>query len=793
MRVTPPEAETPVEPYEPKRPLLAATGLFALWIAILSLPMLAGKWLANPYSDMSATGYAFRAWGAEWWKRLGHVPLWEPELFGGMPFVGASHGDIFYPTSFLRLVLPVATVVNLNFVVHSIAAGLFTYLLLRRFRLSWTGAVTGGLAYELTGLLASYPSPGHDGKLFASAALPLALLALVLALRERRAEGYGLLAVAVALALLGHFQMAYYVLIAAGLFAVYLTFDPETPGELSARAGRLGLALGAVLLGYGLAMIQVLPFIQYIPFSPRAQGYHGFEGATSYAVPWAHVPSFFLRDFVGARDTYWGPNPIKLHSEYLGLGVVALAVLGAADARRRRLVLWLGGIGALFLLISLGAATPFYRVWWSVIPLVSKTRAPGMAFFVPALVIAAFAALGADRLQRREGARHVVAWFVVGGLVVVLAVAGVFGTFAVNLAAGAAGGGRIDAAQADARAIMIGALTSGVALLLVATLAFDLRRRPRLAAPLMLAIALVLSGDLFLAARPFWLYSPSPAATTFKTDGVVDYLRRSPLPYRVLDLGVYPHAGVTLMAHDVPQLLPFQAAFNEIRYFDEIWNRDEGFSNAARFPWMWDLYAVRYLVAPAGDAQVDSLPGWRRVLSGVPTATGVTANVLERTEPAPWARVVPAAVKVDSTRLLATLANPRLDYGRLVLLTPDAPLNPPPVTAMPEPSPSRATVGSWLPGGMSITLDPAPPAASYLVVAENWYPDWRATVDGAATPVVRGDWALLTVPVPAGARRVDLRFRSPAYAAGRGISLASLGVTLLVLLLPALRRRRARG
>ena len=101
------DPEIPAAGYEPRRPTLVATGFFALWVVILSLPMLAGRWLANPYSDQYATGYAFRAWGAEWWKRFGHVPLWEPELFGGMPFVGASHGDIFYPTSFLRLILPV--------------------------------------------------------------------------------------------------------------------------------------------------------------------------------------------------------------------------------------------------------------------------------------------------------------------------------------------------------------------------------------------------------------------------------------------------------------------------------------------------------------------------------------------------------------------------------------------------------------------------------------------------------------------------------------------------------------
>jgi uncharacterized membrane protein YfhO len=94
---------------------------------------------------------------------------------------------------------------------------------------------------------------------------------------------------------------------------------------------------------------------------------------------------------------------------------------------------------------------------------------------------------------------------------------------------------------------------------------------------------------------------------------------------------------------------------------------------------------------------------------------------------------------------------------------------------------------------MSIALDPAPDSAGYLVVAENWYPDWRATVDGVAAPVVRGDWTLITVPIPAGARKVELWFVSPGYAMGRGISIASVGVTLALILLPGLIRRRQRG
>src|SRR3989441_4036581 len=129
--------------------------------------MLGGRWLASPWSDQYAAGYAYRAWGAEWWHRLGHVPLWNPELFGGLPFVAAGHGDIFYPTSFLRLVLPVATVGNLGFVVHYLLLGLFTYRLLRRLGLSGTGPGIGAPPHPLPRAIASYPCPGHDGKLFA--------------------------------------------------------------------------------------------------------------------------------------------------------------------------------------------------------------------------------------------------------------------------------------------------------------------------------------------------------------------------------------------------------------------------------------------------------------------------------------------------------------------------------------------------------------------------------------------------------------------------------------------------
>jgi len=767
--------------YEPTRPTLAATGLLALWIAVLSFPMLSGQWLASPWSDQHDAGYAYRAWGAEWWHRLGHVPLWNPELFGGLPFVAAGHGDIFYPTSFLRLLLPVATVVNLGFVLHYLLLGLATYWLLRRLHVSWTGSVIGALAYQLSGVIASYPSPGHDGKLFASTALPLALLGLVLALRDKRWEGYALLSLSVALALLGHVQIAYYVLIAAGLFALYLTLEATPSEPPAARVGRLALALLAVTLGFGLAMIQILPFIHYIPFSPRAQGYYGFAGSASYAIPWEHVPEFFFKNFAGSRETYWGPNPLKLHSQYLGLPVIALATLGVGVKDQRRLILWLGGIGLLLLLISLGASTPFYRLWWSVMPLVKKTRAPDMAFFVVAFVCAAFAGLGAERLERREGAKALVPWVVAAGAVALLAVTGVLGSVAVALA-----GARASAAQATGSAIAGGALSSAAALVItasVALVALPARITPRLFS---ITLALVVGADLWLNATHFWVYSPDPSKDLFRPDQVTERATATPLSYRAVDLGVYPKNGVSLMAFGIPQLLGY--AGNEIRYFDELWGGRNEWRNLSHLQ-LWDLFAIRYAIAPAAARNADSIPGFRRLLASAPTSAGVPANLFERTQPAPYARVVPGAIKADPDAVIPTLLDPRMDYSRLVLFTNDQPVVPEPIKKMPEPSPSRATVTAWQPGRMTVTLEPAAPAPGYLLIAENWHPDWQATVDGRPTPTLRGDFTLITVPLPAGARSVELAFRSPDYETGKEISLASLAVLVAVAVAPLVARR----
>jgi uncharacterized membrane protein YfhO len=85
--------------------------------------------------------------------------------------------------------------------------------------------------------------------------------------------------------------------------------------------------------------------------------------------------------------------------------------------------------------------------------------------------------------------------------------------------------------------------------------------------------------------------------------------------------------------------------------------------------------------------------------------------------------------------------------------------------------------------------DPAP-AGSSLIVSENFYPGWIATVDGKPAHLGRADYTLIGVELPQGARSIDLRFTSPAYERGKIVTWLAIVVGILMLGAGAWRDRR---
>ncbi len=78
------------------------------------------------------------------------------------------------------------------------------------------------------------------------------------------------------------------------------------------------------------------------------------------------------------------------------------------------------------------------------------------------------------------------------------------------------------------------------------------------------------------------------------------------------------------------------------------------------------------------------------------------------------------------------------------------------------------------------------------MIAENWYPSWRATVDGKPAPVLRAQNTLLSVVLPPGAREVVLEFDGAEYHRGKLISLLSAVGVLALFAAPMVARRKPR-
>ena len=768
--------------FEPRAPHWVAAAVCSAAALLLLWPLLTGQIMfGGGSSDMFIAGYSFRLFGAETFKATGAIPQWNPYLFGGLPYIGAMHGDIFYPTAWLRWIMPVDLAITWGMAVHFVLAGWLTYRFSRALGLSWGASVLAGVAYELSGIVASQMSPGHDGKLFVSALTPLAFWVLMRAIREQKMWAYGAFAFVCALLILGHYHMAYFLFLALGMWALYLAFWDSERVKGSNPFVALGLSAVAVGVGLGISALQVLPFFEYIPFSPRAEGgpNTGWEFATTYAFPPSEVFTLLLPQFNGVLDKYWGSNPIKLHTEYMGFLPLALAALALGDATRRRLVIALTVGAVVFLFFSFGGHTPFYRPFFELLPLLKKIRAMGMVFYLVAFPVSLLAAIGLDRLLSRAVPMRTLL-IVLGGFTAftVLGAAGALQGLASSLAIPE----RAEYVLANAPELQKGAVRLLVFVLLGSATLFAAATGRLKPAVSVAALVVIVSIDLWSIDRIFYTFSPR-ANVLFADDAVTTYLQKMKEPYRVIDAGQSYGRHSILMKYRIPSVLGYHGF--ELRTYDELGGLSEGWRNLTT-PNVMELLAVRYVILP--DTQ--SIPGFHKVVDKTATAFGTTATLYERDTVPAYARVVLNAAKVPTDQTVPTLIDPRFPVNGAVLLpdtsTSSSPQAQPPFAI----ATAKAAVTAWAPGRMTVAITGAEAQPSHLLVSENWYPDWKATVDGKPGVVRRANHTLISVDLPPGAKQIELVFDSATYAKGKLISLVALAIATLMTLIPAFASRR---
>jgi hypothetical protein len=156
--------------------------------------------------------------------------------------------------------------------------------------------------------------------------------------------------------------------------------------------------------------------------------------------------------------------------------------------------------------------------------------------------------------------------------------------------------------------------------------------------------------------------------------------------------------------------------------------------------------------------------------------------------PAAW--VANGIVRGTDTQAEATVLDPGFSPTRAAIVDTSAhveTVEPAKLVAAP---PIPVSISRYDPGAISVKLGSPAPNGSALVVSENFFPGWTATADAKPAQVVRADFNLIGVILPAGANAVELTFADPAYRTGKMVTFIALAIAVVLLIAGAFTQRQ---
>ncbi len=725
-----------------------------------------------------------------------HVyPLWNPYVFLGMPsFASGTYNPLIYPPDWpvavLQKFLPLPELTWMLIYYFVAAFGMF--LLAREWGARAEAALLAGAAFVFAPNLVAVGSHGHGSQLVDSAYLPLMLWLATRWLRRGGLANLAWLALAGGFQLLrGHVQICFYTWIAVvGYAVVYGIAALRDPARRGAAVPRVLGVFVAAGLALGLSAFYNLPLSDYARYSIRGSHEGGGVGV-AYATQWSlgpiELPSIVVPGWVGfGGSTYWGSMPFTDYPNvYVGLVTVLLALPAfLANGAKRVFALLLA---VLSLLIAFGHNFPLYGFLYDHLPLFNKFRVPVMIVLLFQLAAAAGLAWGwstwceesLDAKRARALDRLLVGSAAVFGLVLVAAL----------VARGAlehAYTGMVVARRSlpgqpypmelaeQAWNGFAGDLVRACALGLAAlALAWAVRRRR-------LSAAVASTGVLVLLLIELWpvstrvmataLGEPSQRDAELGKDDVVEFLEKAGPPgsFRVIPFQEFKSNRYSGFA--IATVGGYHAA--KPRIVQDLLERSE--TNPPMPTW-WPLLNVRYVVWPQ---PIDAPPWLKLAFQG-------SQVVYENRLALPRATVVGHYTVVHpESAILDSITTARRDPADHTYLAVD------PGLRLGNTAGATANVTSYRLNQVVVDVDT--PAPALLRLADLWYPDWVARVDGKPTPILRADYLLRAVPVPAGHHRVEFLFESPAMRRGLQLSIASL-IAILALFGVARAMRRKGG
>lgn len=701
--------------------------------------------------------------------RRGNLPLWNPHLFSGMPYLGGFQSALLYPPNWIFMILPPVRAVNLSVAAHVFLIGFFMYLWTSSRGLHPAASLTAALLVMFSGANFMHVFAGHLIDICTMAWAPLLLLSAD-RLMQRPSLGWHLLGtLAVAMQILaGHPQYVYYTAVTVLLYTLFRLKGLERPLQALLSLG------GIYVAGAGLSAVQLLTGFETATETVRSAGVT-FQFASMFSYPPENLISLVAPFLFGDIKTlpYWGRAYLWAMTFYIGFTGFLLSIYGAVSGHRE--TKRCAGIMAIILvLLALGKHTPLFSVLYQYFPGFNVFRGASKFIFPATLFLAMLAAIGMDSLirQGRMAADRIVCVLVLTGTV--LLAAALLTTLRLNdpgqaniirglMHAVALSGESYlpDDFYRDPLILGRSALFAAKGVFIAAALAFGLAiliALTRYSHRFIFLVLVLAFAEIFMFA---WHIKVDFDARDTRIPALEAFLKDQPGDYRILNL-IRPNSALCTDARDIwgydpgvllryAQFVGFTQGYNPRQISNYI-----DFRENHRF---LKMLRLRYIILPDKDG----------------------IKIFENRDYLPRLKLIDHwEVIPDRTALLKRMGDADFDPAKTVLL---------------ETSPGIRAAGSGEPGVCRIideSTDHLTIAAklsrdAVLLITDAYSRGWRVTpLDGKGQKtylILPGNYTLLAVPLKQGEHEFRLEYAPLGYRIGRWITALFVFLFLLATIL----------
>lgn len=763
----------------------------------------------------------------------GQSPQWMPYIFSGMPGVAAYMvtGEREWDVSMWMLNKTDAVFSFMNpdvmrVLFYYFILGIGVFFLARSKGLSRPISFFSSFAVIFSTWIIVWVMIGHNTKPMTLAFVPWVILFLDTLIKRWSLLYAGLLILAVHFVMeSAHPQTAFY---GALLIGVWMLTELIASLVRSERGRTLGIVRAALIGGvaaafaFGMGVDRFNAVLEYNDYSTRGPASITDTKSTemdakeqyNYATNWSFdvdqtftyvVPAYFgfgkmeLEGITqGPQFVTWGNDkePFTDAAHYMGIIVLLLGFYGAWYYRKNPFVIGMFAAGMVGLLLAFGGNMPLlYDLFYSIVPMFQKFRAPSQALVILEFVFPILAGFGLQALlaRRNQGAKteETAKRFLYGSIAAaVFLVIGVSIKSAYINAAKPKFQGNAMVAEA---LYNIAVVDWTIAALLIAAFCLlswaYLRGRLKGSMLIFVLTALTLVDLWRIDYRAMIDNVPKEEAFAVFTETDVDkFLKEDKTQYRIADVrnevlpGKANHPNYP--AYHLHQHIGGYSSAKMRRYQDLMDVTAEGSTSMPGAGLGWDILNTKYVLA----SQPNALGG----MQPVHASTMGAGYVFENPNAMPRAWFVDRVEVAEDIDVLTKIKENAFNAWEVAYVP--EPLKEtiaPPATADAAAPANNATADSTTPPPAArdytarknlvnltswkaheIVLDVEATGTNFLVLSEMYYPvGWHATIDGKPVETIRTDYLLRGLVIPQGKHQVRFEYRDEAFERGKTYSL----------------------